>query len=247
MNRKRIWLGVSGVLACTYLAHVLRSKFSDVLGSHSQLDIGELGEFLLFLASMLALTVAIILAERERGASMADDKRPTTLWADLEENAERYFMLACYLFCCAVIIHDVGRRFLLNYSAAWSQETAQYAFIYLGWIGAAFAVKERAHIRFDILVNAIPVRARGVIYALAELATIAFAVIALRYTSETLHSLWQFGAATPVLRVSKIWAEAAVTIGFVLIIWRSLQLLVRDISDLRHGRSAYQGKSLFED
>ena len=46
----------------------------------------------------------------------------------LDRNAERYLMLTAYVFCCAVIIQDVARRFLLNYSAAWSQETAQYAF-----------------------------------------------------------------------------------------------------------------------
>ena len=57
------------------------------------------------------------------------------LLKNLDDNAERYLMLACYTFCCAVIIQDVARRYLLNYSAGWSQETAQYAFIYLGWIG----------------------------------------------------------------------------------------------------------------
>jgi TRAP-type C4-dicarboxylate transport system permease small subunit len=166
------------------------------------------------------------------------------LIADLDRNLERYLMLACYCFCCAVIIQDVVRRFGLNYSAGWSQETAQYAFIYLGWIGAASAVKERAHIRFDILQNKLPARLHGYLYLLAELATIIFAVIALRLSLE---QLWQFGAATPVLRVSRIWAEAAVPIGFTLVIIRSLQSSWRDIGDLRAGRPAYHGKAMFEE
>ncbi len=57
----------------------------------------------------------------------------------------------------------------------------------------------------------------------------------------------EFGAATPVLRVSKLWAEAAVTIGFLLIVLRTIQMMRRDIGDLRGGRAAYQGKALFED
>lgn len=169
------------------------------------------------------------------------------LLAKLDANAERYFMLICYVFCCAVIIQDVGRRFLLNYSAGWSQETAQYAFIYLGWVGAAYAVKERAHIRFDILMNMLPERAHGWIYLAGEVATILFAIIALRFSMHTIGTLWQFGAATPVLRVSKIWAEAAVPIGFALIIFRSLQSMRRDIADLRSGRQVYRGKALFDD
>ena len=166
---------------------------------------------------------------------------------DLDENAERYIMLVCYVFCCAVIIHDVGRRFLLNYSAAWSQETAQYAFIYLGWIGAAFAVKERAHIRFDVVQSMLPERTHVWIYIAGEICTILFAVIALRYSLHTVEQLWQYGGATPVLRVSKIWAEAAVPLGFSLIVLRSLQRLKDDFAALRAGEPVFKGKALFED
>lgn len=169
------------------------------------------------------------------------------LLRDLDANIERYLMLACYVFCCTVIIHDVARRYLLNYSASWSQETAQYAFIYLGWIGAAYAVKERAHIRFDILLNRLPERLHGWIYIIGEIATIIFAAIALRYSLHTVATLWQYGGATPVLRVSKIWAEAAVPIGFALIILRSLQSMRRDAADMRARRPVYKGKALFEE
>jgi TRAP-type C4-dicarboxylate transport system permease small subunit len=242
MTWKRFWLLLSAVLAATYLIHVLWTKYAGAIGAAPPVRLGQLGEFLLFAAGMLALTCAIIAAEQESTA-----RRPATLIAALDANAERYAMLACYLFCCAVIIHDVGRRFLLNYSAGWSQETAQYAFIYLGWIGAAYAVRERAHIRFDILSSALPPRLRGAVYALGEIATLIFAVIALRYTFSTTAQLWRFEAETPVLRVSKLWAEAAVSIGFVLIVIRSCQMLRRDIADLIAGRPAYQGKALFED
>ena len=169
------------------------------------------------------------------------------LLAAIDAQAERTLMLTAYVFCCAVIIQDVARRFLLNYSAAWSQETAQYAFIYLGWIGAAYAVKERAHIRFDILQNKLPERLHGWIFVAGELATILFAVIALRFSMHTLATLWQYGAATPVLRISKLWAEAAVPIGFTLIVLRSLQALWRDIGDIRAGRPVFKGKALFEE
>lgn len=165
----------------------------------------------------------------------------------LDANLERYLMLICYVFVCAVIIQDVGRRFLLNYSAAWSQETAQYAFIYLGWIGAACAVKERAHIRFDILLSRLPERLHALVYLAGEVCTILFAIVALRYSLHTIEQLWRFEGATPVLRVSKIWAEAAVPVGFALVILRSLQAMARDIADLRAGRSAYRGKALFEE
>jgi TRAP-type C4-dicarboxylate transport system permease small subunit len=63
----------------------------------------------------------------------------------------------------------------------------------------------------------------------------------------TIQQLQQFGGTTPVLRVNKTWAEAALPIGFLLMIVRCLQMLRRDIADIRAGRPAYVGKSMFEE
>ena len=81
----------------------------------------------------------------------------------------------------------------------------------------------------------------------AELATLVFAVIALRYSLHTIDQMLTFGATTFVLRVNKLWAEAAVPIGFVLITIRCVQAISRDVADIRAGRPAYQGKALFEE
>jgi TRAP-type C4-dicarboxylate transport system permease small subunit len=165
----------------------------------------------------------------------------------LDENAERWFMLVAYTFVCFVIVQEVLRRFVLNYSSAWAEETARYAFIYLGWVGAAYAVKERAHVRFDLVLHAIPERLRGWIYIAGECCTMLFALIALWYSMHSIDQLIHFDAATPVLRINKAWVEAAVPVGFTLVIWRSLQAIRRDWSDLQAGRTAWVGKAMFEE
>ena len=165
----------------------------------------------------------------------------------LNRDGERWAMLVCYSFCCIVIVQEVVRRFVLNYSSAWGEEAARYAFIYLGWIGAAYAVRERAHIRFDIVIGRVGPRAKALWSIFAELATITFACIALYWSMHTIRQLLQFEGATPVLRVNKVWFEAAVPIGFALIVFRSLQGIVRDWADLRAGRPVYAGKAMFEE
>ena len=165
----------------------------------------------------------------------------------LDEHAERTFMLVCYCFIVFVIVSEVFRRFVLSYSSAWGEEGARYAFIYLGWVGAAYAVKERAHIRFDILLNRIPARLRPLLFAFTEVCTIVFALIALRWSMHAIGTLMEFGATTPVLRVQKAWFEAAVPIGCALIVLRSLQRLVSDVADWRAGRDAFAGKAMFDE
>ncbi|WP_088285648.1 TRAP transporter small permease [Ideonella sp. A 288] len=165
----------------------------------------------------------------------------------LDENAERWAMLVFYTFCCIVIVQEVVRRFVFNFSSAWGEEAARYAFIYLGWIGAAYAVRERAHIRFDILLQRMGPRGKAVVFIVAELATIVFACIALYWSLHTIRQLLQFEGQTPVLRVNKAWFEAAVPIAFALIIFRSSQRIVGDWRDLRAGRAPYAGKAMFEE
>ena len=165
----------------------------------------------------------------------------------LDRDGERWAMLVCYAFCCIVIVQEVVRRFVLNYSSAWGEEAARYAFIYLGWIGAAYAVRERAHIRFDIVLGRVGQRSKAWLTIFAEVATIVFACIALYWSLHTVRQLLQFEGTTPVLRVNKVWFEAAVPIGFALIVFRSLQGIVRDWADLQAGRPVYAGKAMFEE
>jgi C4-dicarboxylate transporter DctQ subunit len=171
----------------------------------------------------------------------------TSLLKALDRDGERWAMLLFYAFCCIVIVQEVLRRFVLSYSSAWGEEAARYAFIYLGWIGAAYAVRERAHIRFDFLLRAVGPRTRAGLYVFGELCTIAFACIALYWSMHTIQTLLQFDGQTPVLRVNKTWFEAAVPIGFSLVIYRSLQGLWRDLQDLRRGDEVFAGKAMFEE
>jgi C4-dicarboxylate transporter, DctQ subunit len=165
----------------------------------------------------------------------------------LDRDAERWAMLVFYALCCVVILQEVVRRFVFSFSSAWGEEVARYAFIYLGWIGAAYAVRERAHIRFDSLLRAVGPRMRAGLYLFGELATIAFACIALYWSMHTIQTLLRFGAETPVLRLNKSWFEAAVPIGFALVIFRSLQAMRGDLRALRTGEEPFAGKAIFEE
>ena len=164
----------------------------------------------------------------------------------LDADAERYLMLVFYCTIVFVIVNEVVRRFIFQYSSLWGEEVARYAFIYLGWIGASQAVKERAHIRFDTLLQVLPKRWHGYIYIFADLVTLAFACFAIYWSMHSIMSLVEFGAAAPALRISKAYFEIAVPLGFTLMIWRLVQSIRRDIADVRAGREAFKGALLFD-
>jgi TRAP-type C4-dicarboxylate transport system permease small subunit len=201
----------------------------------------ETQEFLLVLAMVASFVWGLAQSELEKNPVRQ------SLLQILDENLERYAMLIAYVFVCIVIVQEVVRRFGLNFSSAWAQETAQYLFIYLGYIGTAYAVKERAHIRFDIVLNKVSPSAKTMLYIVGEFATLLFALIAIYWSGHTVMQLLNFGGTTPVLRVNKTWFEMAVPLGFVLVVFRCLQAIKRDYGDLKAGRPAYAGKAMFEE
>ena len=142
---------------------------------------------------------------------------------------------------------EVLRREVFSYSSIWGEEVVRYSFIYLAWIGAASAVRERAHIRIDVLMHYVSARAKALLYIFGDL--VMFAVAADRpvyWSFETVLVSWEFGSVSHGLRVSMVWFLAAVPIGFSLMIWRLLQSLRRDIHSLRTGEPVYEGDKLFD-
>ncbi|TVT52198.1 MAG: TRAP transporter small permease [Azoarcus sp. PHD] len=166
--------------------------------------------------------------------------------ARVDRNGERWLLLFFYASIISVISIDVVRRFGLSYSSVWGEEVARYAFIYLTWIAAAFAVRDRAHIRIDALVQALPARGKAIAWLLSDFFTLVFAVIALYLSIEPVITSIKFGSVTPGLRVSQAWFLVAVPFGFSCIVLRVLQSMRRDIKDLKAGRPPFEGHKLFD-
>ncbi|WP_291733818.1 TRAP transporter small permease, partial [Leisingera sp. F5] len=119
-------------------------------------------------------------------------------------------------------------------------------FIYLAWIGAAAAVKERAHIRIDVMLHYLGPRPKALAYIFGDLVMFAVALVALFWSFETVLVSAKFGSVTDGLRISKVWFLAAVPLGFALMIYRLGQSFVRDFRSLRDGTPVFEGDKLFD-
>lgn len=164
----------------------------------------------------------------------------------LDRNAERWALLVFYTMLVVTMAVEVIRREVFAFSSIWGEEIVRYAFIYLAWIGAAAAVRERAHIRIDVIFNYVSPRVKAALYIFGDLVMLAIAVLALRWSLEVISVSWRFGSVSHGLRVSMVWFLAAVPIGFGLMVFRLLQSLARDVADLRSGRPVYEGERLFD-
>lgn len=164
----------------------------------------------------------------------------------LDRNAEKWALLVFYSMLVITMAVEVLRREVFSYSSIWGEEIVRYSFIYLAWIGAAAAVKERAHIRIDVLMHYLSPRMKTLLYIFGDFVMLGVAVGALVWSFETVHVSWTFGSVSHGLRVSLVWFLMAVPAGFTLMIVRLLQSLIRDFRCLRDGTPVYEGDTLFD-
>lgn len=164
----------------------------------------------------------------------------------LNRNAERWALLVFYVMLVATMFIEVLRREVMAYSSIWGEEIVRYSFIYLAWIGAAAAVRERGHIRIDVILEYVGPRVKALLYIFGDLVMFAVALVALYWSFETVLVSAKFGSVTHGLRVSQVWFLLAVPIGFAVMIFRLIQSFLRDVNDLRHGRPVFEGDKLFD-
>ncbi len=176
-------------------------------------------------------------------------KRPPRWYERLstfDRNVERWVLLTFYALIIATVAVEVLRRFLLDYSSVWGEELSRYAFIYLAWIAAGAAVRDRAHIRIDVLVNLGGPRIQRLAWWLADIATLVLAVWALWLSLMPVWTSIEFGSVTPGLRVSQAIFLAAIPLGFLVVAGRVVQSMVADILRMRRGLPPFDGNRLFD-
>ena len=164
----------------------------------------------------------------------------------LNRDAERWALLVFYVMLVMTMAVEVLRREIFSYSSIWGEEVVRYSFIYLAWIGAAAAVKERAHIRIDVVMHYLGPRPKALLYMFGDLVMFGVAVIALYWSMETVLVSWKFGSVSHGLRISMVWFLMAVPIGFALMLLRLTQSFLRDLRSLRDGIDVYEGDKLFD-
>lgn len=169
-----------------------------------------------------------------------------TFLRKLDANGERWLLLPLYALIVITIFVEVFRRFALSYSSIWAEEIARYAFIYVSWIGASAAIKERAHIRIDVILPFVSERVRGILMIFGDLVTMILAVVAFWWSLETVITSIKFGSVTHGLRISLAWFLAAVPLGFAMMFFRLIQSIIRDVRDVRTGNPIFRGKKLFD-
>jgi C4-dicarboxylate transporter, DctQ subunit len=166
----------------------------------------------------------------------------------LDENIEKVIILVNYSVMAAIIFVEVIRRFLFNEQAAWSSTIPIYLFLWVVWIGCAYNVRIRAHLRFDEIRTRLPYGGQFACLLLDSALWIIFSIIVIIYSTEqVILARDNFAIVQGTDDVLQWWFYLATPVAFVILIIRVLQNMQKDFADYRSGSPLKIKTNIFGD
>ena len=141
----------------------------------------------------------------------------------LDENAEDSLSFLFYAYLVLIVFIEVIRRYVLNWSSSWSEETAIYAFIWMVYVAAAKSVKERGHLSIDFLTRIMSRRGRFVSLVLSDICFAILAIVAVYYSAVVVGAHITDGLGMQGANLPLWLATGAVPVGWTLILIRVIQ------------------------
>ncbi len=134
-------------------------------------------------------------------------------------------MMAYFVFAT---VFQVIARFVLKISAPWTEESARYVFIWMTFVGAAYAAKKKGHIRIDILETSLTGVGGKIFNRIANFLFLVFLLLMGCVGVGICRGLIEKPQTSSVLQIPMIYIYAALPVGMYLAAFRTIQNIYRD-------------------
>lgn len=127
-----------------------------------------------------------------------------------------------------LVFSQVVFRYVIKVSLSWSEELARYFFIWLTFIGASIAAREKSHICVGEIVARIKQeRLRKAMIIMANILSISFLTVLIRYgvpIAQRIIALKQVSPSMPFLYVGLVYI--AIPVGSLLMLLNMLEISI---------------------
>ncbi|TMW72260.1 TRAP transporter small permease [Alteribacter natronophilus] len=142
---------------------------------------------------------------------------------DVINKGIRYLLGIILAVMAIVIAYQVFSRFALGTSLSWSEELTRYLMIWLVFLGTSIALREKSLIGINILVERFPFSIQKIITSLVYIASIIFFLFIIYKGINVLDNVQN--QRSPAMRISMMWAYAAVPVGAFFMLLNSIVVL----------------------
>ena len=155
---------------------------------------------------------------------------------------EDWLAVALFWLLGLIVFYQFFTRYVLNDSAAWTEEIARYFLIATVFIGAAMGVRKNNHIQVDFFYRVLPARLMRFMSTLVDGVRISFFASCVFMTWQLIMKIGSSRMAVVDLPMGLVYG--AVLVGFLLMTWRSVGVA---IANWKRGASVLEQPELAEE
>ena len=120
------------------------------------------------------------------------------------------------IFFVVIVIQIVTRQ--IGVSVIWTEEVANYSFIWAVFMGAAVMVNRRDHFTFDLLQRKLKGKPRNILNIINDTILIIFNVAIFYYGLQVVERFWNYNwAALPDMKMGYVWIAIPIMAGTMII------------------------------
>ncbi len=147
------------------------------------------------------------------------------------KNLDAVIASGLFLVTMTVVIVNVFMRYLFNAPLYWGEEVATSCFVYTVFIGAAWCLRTNQHVGVDLLVKLLPAGVQKWLKVITD------ACIVLVNAYITYLSVLYINSAKvqtmPILKISSVYLNSALFIGFGLMTIYAVVNLVKNFKGMK--------------
>lgn len=148
------------------------------------------------------------------------------------DSLEAFVLVLALAFSTLLIFVQVIFRYVLNDSITWSEELARYIFIWMIWLGTSVSMKQKEHIRMDMLMNAVHGKGKLVLDLVSGIIMLAFCIFLVKYGWDLVASMMSRGNKSVALRLPMWIVYSSLPFSQLIVALRLIGSIVSDAGKL---------------
>lgn len=154
------------------------------------------------------------------------------------DKAEEYVLVGSLVLTVALVFTQVIMRYVFNASLSWSEELTRYIFIWQIWLGASIGLREKKHIRVEVLQSVLRPKTMLILDVLATLIWMAACIYFVYGGTVLVIDLMGKHSVSTALQIPLWTVYAALPFSSLIIVIRQILHLRDDIKTIRFGKGA---------
>jgi len=142
-------------------------------------------------------------------------------------NIEEWTLFIIVMAALLSLFANVVLRYGFNYTLAWSEELVRIVIIYSTFVGASVAVKQRAMIKIDAIVQIFPKLKSGLTFY-SNILMLIFACMMVYYGYQMTHLQFLTNQKTIIMQIPLVIIYSIMPLMGVMVFIRTVQVMIQD-------------------